>query len=85
MIGKKQILESVWPSTVVEESNLRFQMARLRHALGPDRDLIKTVPGRGYLFVLEPPVEQAAEDARAPRPAADGPNLSTLRWSVEAV
>ncbi len=43
----------VWPSTVVDESNLRFQMASLRKILGEDRDVIKTIPRRGYLFTLE--------------------------------
>ena len=43
----------VWPSTLVEESNLRFQMMSLRKALGKDRDIIKTIPGRGYLFAGE--------------------------------
>ncbi len=53
VLGKDEILRHVWPSTLVEESNLRFQMACLRKALGKDRDLIKTIPGRGYLFATE--------------------------------
>jgi DNA-binding winged helix-turn-helix (wHTH) protein len=28
-------------------------MGSLRRVLGPDRDLIKTVPGRGYLMAVE--------------------------------
>jgi DNA-binding winged helix-turn-helix (wHTH) protein len=28
-------------------------MATLRKALGEDRDLIKTIPGRGYIFAAE--------------------------------
>ena len=53
IVGKDEITEHVWPSTLVDESNLRFQMACLRRALGPDRDVIKTIQGRGYLFVSE--------------------------------
>jgi DNA-binding winged helix-turn-helix (wHTH) protein len=53
VVEKQDIVRRVWPSTLVEESNLRFQMAQLRRALGVDRDLIKTIPGRGYLFVTE--------------------------------
>jgi DNA-binding winged helix-turn-helix (wHTH) protein len=54
VVGKQQIVDRVWPTTTVEESNLRFQMASLRRALGDDRDLIKTIPGRGYLFASDP-------------------------------
>lgn len=50
IVSKDTIVKHVWPTTCVEESNLRFQMASLRKTLGPHRDLIKTIPGRGYLL-----------------------------------
>jgi DNA-binding winged helix-turn-helix (wHTH) protein len=53
VVEKNEIVSFVWPNTIVEESNLRFQMATLRKALGDDRDLIKTIPGRGYIFAAE--------------------------------
>lgn len=53
IVGKREIVDAAWPTTIVEESNLRFQVAQLRRALGDDQDLIKTVPGRGYLCALE--------------------------------
>jgi DNA-binding winged helix-turn-helix (wHTH) protein len=53
VVTKEAIVKHVWPNTLVEESNLRFQMGSLRRVLGPDRDLIKTVPGRGYLMAVE--------------------------------
>jgi DNA-binding winged helix-turn-helix (wHTH) protein len=54
LVSKEEIIVQVWPHVVVEESNLRFQMARLRRALEEDRGLIVTVPGRGYLLVAHP-------------------------------
>jgi DNA-binding response OmpR family regulator len=54
VVTKDQLLSHVWPSRLVEESNLRVQILSLRKALGRDRDLIKTIPGRGYLFIGEP-------------------------------
>ena len=51
LVTHNEIVHYVWPSTIVDESNLRFQMACLRKALGAARDYIKTVPGRGYLFI----------------------------------
>ena len=53
IVEKSDIVSFVWPNTIVEESNLRFQMAALRKALGAERELIKTIPGRGYIFAAE--------------------------------
>ena len=53
VVGKEEIFRRVWPTTTVDESNLRFQMAALRRALGEGRRFIKTIPGRGYIFVTE--------------------------------
>jgi DNA-binding winged helix-turn-helix (wHTH) protein len=53
VVEKGSIVSFVWPNTIVEESNLRFQMAALRRALGDDRSLIKTIPGRGYILAAE--------------------------------
>src|SRR5579883_2024126 len=75
VVSRHEIQEYVWPSMIVEESNLRVQMASLRKALGPDRDLIKTIPGRGYLFVAETQAlgastrEDTASSDEAARPA----------------
>lgn len=53
VVPKDRIIRFVWPTTTVDESNLRFQMVLLRKALGSERDLIKTIPGRGYLLVMD--------------------------------
>lgn len=63
VVEKNLIVSFVWPSTIVEESNLRFQMATLRKVLGEDRALIKTIPGRGYMLAADyrPGAARAAE------------------------
>ena len=53
LVTKDEIIARVWPDTVVEENNLVVQISALRKALGQSRDLIRTVPGRGYRFVAE--------------------------------
>ncbi len=53
LITKKEIMRRVWPDTVVDESNLKVQMSALRRVLNVDRDVIKTVHGRGYVFTSE--------------------------------
>src|ERR1700761_833002 len=52
LVSKDEIMRRVWPDTVVEENNLQVQIGALRKLLGEDRQLIRTVPGRGYLLLL---------------------------------
>ena len=53
LVGKDEILSTVWGGTVVEEGNIAFHVASLRKTL--DRagaaSCIETVRGRGYRFV----------------------------------
>lgn len=51
VVGRDEIMGSVWPDTVVGENNLNVQVANLRRLLGPDA--IVTVPGRGLRFALD--------------------------------
>jgi TolB-like protein/DNA-binding winged helix-turn-helix (wHTH) protein/Tfp pilus assembly protein PilF len=66
LVTKDEIMARVWPDTVVEENNLVVQISALRKALGEDRDLIRTVSGRGYRFIAEirSPVADADGEAR---------------------
>jgi TolB-like protein/DNA-binding winged helix-turn-helix (wHTH) protein/Flp pilus assembly protein TadD len=63
LVTKDEILRRVWPHTVVEENNLVVQISALRRALGENRDFIRTVSGRGYLFVAEVRTSVADFDA----------------------
>lgn len=72
LVATDAIFAHVWPSTIVEQSNLRFQMATLRKALGPHRDAIKTIPGRGYMLVDD-------RQAPGPRPGSATPALTISR------
>lgn len=53
LVTKDQLVARAWPNRVIEESNLRVQIAVLRKALGGGHDgpaYIAAVPGRGYRF-----------------------------------
>ena len=50
ILSKDEIMGFAWPGRVVEENSLQAQISVLRTALGEDRDLIRTVAGRGYQF-----------------------------------
>jgi len=72
LVGKDEILSTVWPDAVVEEGNIAFHVAALRKALDTtgQSSCIETVRGRGYRFVT-PVTRRAREDAAAPAaPAA---------------
>jgi predicted ATPase/DNA-binding winged helix-turn-helix (wHTH) protein len=48
LVTKDELMNIVWPNTIVEENNIQVHLSALRKVLGRDRDLILTVPGRGY-------------------------------------
>ena len=50
LVTKDELLDQVWPKTVVEEAALHVQVSALRKVLGADA--ITTVSGRGYQFTL---------------------------------
>jgi TolB-like protein len=52
VVGKDQLISRAWPGRIIEEGNLRAQIKALRIVLA-DRDLIRTVAGRGYQFTGE--------------------------------
>jgi TolB-like protein/Flp pilus assembly protein TadD len=52
VVGKRELMEVVWPETFVEESNLSQMIFLLRRALNAngEAEYITTVPRRGYRF-----------------------------------
>lgn len=51
LVTKDELMDAVWPDTIVEENNIQVHLSTLRKVLGADRNLILTVPGRGYQLV----------------------------------
>src|ERR1700704_513370 len=50
VVSKNALMARVWPDRIVEENNLQAQIVVLRKAFGSERELIRTVAGRGYQF-----------------------------------
>src|ERR1700704_1826950 len=50
VVGKDALMNRVWPDRIVEENSLQAQISALRRAFAADRDLIRTIAGRGYQF-----------------------------------
>jgi DNA-binding winged helix-turn-helix (wHTH) protein len=74
VVGKDKLTGQVWPDRIIDENNLQSQISALRAVLGPDRDLIRTVAGRGYQFTGEIRILAASLDegvgAAAVQPAS---------------
>src|SRR5882672_5986619 len=75
VVTKDELLEVNWPSVTVTEDSLTQCISEIRRALGDaGRDLIRTVPRRGYMIVLSdrPPM--------APPPVVASRPNTTLHW-----
>lgn len=71
LVEKSELMETVWPDTFVEESNLTQNIFTLRKLLGRDahgRSYIETVSRRGYRFMAE---VREFRDEGLPRAATD--------------
>jgi DNA-binding winged helix-turn-helix (wHTH) protein/tetratricopeptide (TPR) repeat protein len=85
VLSKQELMDAVWPNIHVGDDSLFQCIREIRTALGDDqRQLIKVVSGRGYLFTAEVLTESATTGAQAPvhRPAADAgtPAAPPGRW-----
>jgi len=71
MLEKEELIRSLWPDSVVEDSNLTVSITELRAALS-DGTYIETVSKRGYRFV---PEVRVLREAKIRGPAPDGEDL----------
>src|SRR5205807_7896394 len=85
LVAKDEIMDAVWPETVVEDANLTVHISTLRRILDSGRlegSCIQTVSGRGYRFVRG--VSQnnlnarSVVERRAPRNVRRPPRLSIV-------
>jgi TolB-like protein/DNA-binding winged helix-turn-helix (wHTH) protein/Tfp pilus assembly protein PilF len=82
---KEEIIGAVWPNVVATDESLSRCVSDIRQVLGEaGTQVIKTVPGRGYVFVA--PVTLAAADQSSSQGAASPPQ-HTVRsnWYVKPV
>jgi predicted ATPase/DNA-binding winged helix-turn-helix (wHTH) protein len=75
VVSKDDLMSRVWPDRIVEENSLQAQISALRRAFGADRDLIRTVAGRGYQFAGKIHTVSARLDAQ-PSAATASPALT---------
>ncbi len=74
LVGKQELMQAMWPDSVVTDDSLVQCMVELRRALNDrSQQLFKTVPRRGYVFTAE--VIRCAPN-RAPLSESDPVELS---------
>jgi DNA-binding winged helix-turn-helix (wHTH) protein/TolB-like protein/cytochrome c-type biogenesis protein CcmH/NrfG len=74
LVTKEELIQLVWPDAFVEENNLAQSISLLRRVLGDDADgrqLIETVPKRGYRFAGA--VAEQVDSGDDPGAAVAGP------------
>ncbi len=83
LLTKDELMQSIWPDSVVEENNLNHNISVLRRALGEQatgQGSIETVPRVGYRFVAE--VKQSGSAPRIPEAAPPVAPSRTLRQEI---
>lgn len=91
-LTKDELLDAVWPGVAVVEASIPTAIAKLRRALGDDREgepIIETVPRVGYRLAVPVEVERAErplEDA-APSAGTEGASAPAARprWRLAAM
>lgn len=80
LVSRDELLEVVWGNTVVTDSSLTQCLIDVRKAIGDDsRQLIRTVPRRGYIF--EAPVE-VVDTRSVPASALRERSFAPWHWTV---
>ncbi|HLM02623.1 MAG TPA: winged helix-turn-helix domain-containing protein [Pyrinomonadaceae bacterium] len=62
IVSREELMEKVWKETFVEDGNINFTISQLRKTLG-NKELIQTVPRRGYRFAADVRQIDGSDDA----------------------
>ncbi|MFM0504241.1 ATP-binding protein [Paraburkholderia caffeinilytica] len=76
VLSKDHIMQVVWPRRIIGENTLEAQVSLLRRALHRDRDMVRTIAGRGYQFVGDVSVVSSpvSNSGSTGRPARNSPS-----------
>jgi len=87
LLSREELLGAVWPGLVVTDDSLTQCLIEIRRALGDDgREIIRTVPRRGYRFEAEVKVHYSHENEDNPEPKAlQKQSRLPSRWTLAAL
>jgi TolB-like protein/DNA-binding winged helix-turn-helix (wHTH) protein/Flp pilus assembly protein TadD len=70
LVTRQQLLDAVWPNAIISDETITQSLAEIRKALDDgSREMIRTVPRRGYLFDLPAGKLGQIEGPRGPAPS----------------
>jgi DNA-binding winged helix-turn-helix (wHTH) protein len=72
LVTKDELMDRVWPTTVVADNNLRVQICGIRKVMGEHHKLLVCAPGRGYRL-LRPVYPVLAASTFVARPDLNQP------------
>ncbi|OXJ06788.1 winged helix-turn-helix domain-containing protein [Burkholderia sp. AU6039] len=78
IVSIEQLQQHVWPEVPVSANSVQALVSQLRNVLGDDRDVIETVPRRGYRFGAERCDIREERVSHVSRSDADDPKKHTL-------
>jgi predicted ATPase/DNA-binding winged helix-turn-helix (wHTH) protein len=82
IVTKDELVRKIWARSIIGENTLNVHISAIRRALADDRDLLKTIPGRGYRLVGDwVPSARGVERSQptySARTYADGTSASNL-------
>ena len=79
LVTKDDLMERIWPGAIVGDNTLHVHISAVRKALGPDRGMLKTSPGRGYRLVGDWTVQHGEATEASPTLPRRAPNLQSAR------
>jgi DNA-binding winged helix-turn-helix (wHTH) protein/pimeloyl-ACP methyl ester carboxylesterase len=85
LVTKDELMQLLWPNTIVEENNLNHNVSVLRRALGEQPDgprFIETVPRVGYRFVAQVTQPGFASTSGSRLPDAPTASAKTERQEI---
>jgi DNA-binding winged helix-turn-helix (wHTH) protein len=68
LVTKDDLMERIWPGAAVGDNTLHVHISAVRKALGADRGMLKTSPGRGYRLLGSWTVQHGETTAAPPVP-----------------
>jgi len=79
VVARDELLDAIWPDTMVSDGSLSTAIKEIRRALGErsgGESAIRTVPRRGYRFVIDLELDGAPTEPASP-PGTDLPRAAT--------
>jgi adenylate cyclase len=84
VVTKEELFAAVWPNVVVGDDSLAQCISEIRRGLGPaSKEIIKTVPRRGYVFDSPADATDSAEHLSTPPtlPTTGQPSIAVLPFT----